>query len=111
MANCVGVRLRTPALGVASQGGKGNSGVRGAELSALLSTGIAGLEPLATTHLASPLSGPDDDIVSIDELLYRGKEALARALSIGDDLRSATEPPDPARLHELYDLLQLASAD
>ena len=101
----------TPALGVASQGGKGNSGVRGAELSALLSTGIAGLEPLATTHLASPLSGPDDDIVSIDELLYRGKEALARALSIGDDLRGSTEPPDPARLHELYDLLQLASAD
>ena len=25
--------------------------------------------------------------------------------------RGATEPPDPARLHELYDLLQLASAD
>ena len=97
-------------MGVPTMGGKGG-GVKGAELSALLSTSIAGLEPLATTHLADPLFGPDDDVVSIDELLFRGKDALQQALHLGERLRDASTVPDAHTLAELYDLLQLASAD
>lgn len=101
----------TPAAGLPVMGGKSSGGVKGAELSALLSTSLAGLEPLATTHLADPLYGPDDDVVPIDELLFRGKDALQQALHLGERLRDASTAPDANTLAELYDLLQLASAD
>lgn len=101
----------TPAAGLPVMGGKSSGGVKGAELSALLSTGIAGLAPLATTHFADPLFGPDDDVVSIDEMLFRGKDALQQALTLSERLRDASTTADASTLAELYDLLQLASAD
>lgn len=92
-------------------GGTSKGGTRGAELHALLATGIAGLEPLGMSHLAAPIGLPDEDVVPIEELLFRGKDALQRALSISEQLRDVTAPPDADILAELYDLLQLAAAD
>ncbi len=83
----------------------------GAALQALLATGLAGLEPLASERLAAPLVGEEDDVIPIDELLFRGRDALARAAALGETLRAAAGPPDPQALAELYDLLQLAAAD
>jgi len=86
-------------------------GARGAELKELLATGIAGLSPLATAQLAEPVLMPDDDVVPIEDLLFRGRDALQQALELGDRLRNAQAPADHDTLAELYDLLQLASAD
>lgn len=83
----------------------------GADLRSLLATGIAGLEPLGETHLAAPLVGEEDDVVPIDELVFRGREALERAMAIGASLRQAGTAPDAEALDELYDLLQLAAAE
>ncbi|MEX2182761.1 MAG: Hpt domain-containing protein [Gemmatimonadaceae bacterium] len=83
----------------------------GAALHGLLASGLDGLAPLATEHLAEPLVGPEDDVIPIDELLFRGRDALARAAALGEELRTADGAPDPQTLAELYDLLQLAAAD
>ncbi|HET8770483.1 MAG TPA: hypothetical protein VFM71_05845 [Gemmatimonadaceae bacterium] len=83
----------------------------GAELQSLLATGIAGLAPLGDEHLAAPLVGDEDDVVPIDELLFRGRDALSRAIEIGARFKETGQPPDRAALDELYDLLQLAAAE
>ncbi len=106
----------TPAAGTATgaaaiASARPNVGAAGAELKSLLASGIAGLTPLETTRLAEPARTEDDDVVPIDELLFRGREALEEALQLGARLRDARTPPDPATLSELYDLLQLAAAD
>lgn len=90
---------------------KSAGGASGSALRDLLASGIAGLAPLATDHIAPRAVGADDDVIPIEELLFRGRDALARAIGIGDTLRRSAEPPDPATLSELYDLLQLAAAD
>ena len=77
----------------------------------LLASGIAGLSPLATDHIAPRTVGSDDDVVPIEELLFRGPDALKRAIGLGDELRRSAAAPDPAILSELYDLLQLAAAE
>lgn len=99
---------RAPTPAPVAAGGKAPSG---AALRDLLATGLAGLEPLGETRLAEPLVGPEDDVLPIEDLTYRGKDALARAMEISDGLRQSSNPPDPAVLAELYDLLQLAAAE
>ena len=54
---------------------------------------------------------PDDDVIPIEDLFFRGKEALQQALTLGDRLRNAETAADHDTLAELYDLLQLAAAD
>jgi hypothetical protein len=66
---------------------------------------------LADERLAAPLVGADDDVIPIDEILFRGADALARAAALGESLRATGGPPDPVALAELYDLLQLAAAE
>ncbi len=89
----------------------GGSAPSGAALRDLLSVGIAGLAPLGEEHFAEPVHGEDDDVIPIDELLYRGKDALQRAISIGETLRHRRAAPDEDMLAELYDLLQLAAVE
>ncbi len=101
----------TPIAGLTNGFGKAPLGTKGAELQQLLASGIAGLDPLGTAQLAAPASMPDDDVVPIEDLLYRGKDALKVAMALGERLRDASTPADPETLAELYDLLQLASAD
>jgi len=101
-----------PSLGgVPAFGGTPSGGTKGAELHALLATGIAGLAPLGSTRLVEPIGDADDDVIPIEDLLFRGKDALKQALSLGDRLRAVAEVPDSETLAELFDLLQLAAAD
>lgn len=102
----------TPAaMAAARPAAKSAGGASGSALRDLLASGIAGLAPLATDHIAPRAVSADDDVVPIEELLFRGRDALTRAIGIGDELRRSAAPPDPATLSELYDLLQLAAAD
>jgi hypothetical protein len=83
----------------------------GAALKSLLSQSLNGLSSLDNSTFAAPLVGEEDDVIPVEDLLFRGKDALARALVIGDALRQAGTIPDAATLGELYDLLQLAAAE
>lgn len=83
----------------------------GAALRSLLAQGLSGLAPLDSSTFATPIVGEEDDVIPIDDLLLRGKDALARAIELGDAMRSSSSPPDSDTLAELYDLLQLAAAE
>ena len=50
-------------------------------------------------------------MIPIEDLLFRGKDALQRALTLGESLKRAGAVPDADTLAELYDLLQLAAAE
>jgi chemotaxis protein histidine kinase CheA len=91
--------------------GTGAAAPSGAALRDLLGAGLAGLAPLGTERLAEPVVGDEDDVIPIEELIFRGKDALTRAVELSDALRRSNAAPDPDTLAELYDLLQLAAAD
>jgi len=50
-----------------------------------------------------------DVVVPIEDLVYRGRDALDRAIELRDLLKQASGAPDPAMLAELFDLLELAA--
>lgn len=107
-------QVATPARTVApapTSGAGPTAPPSGNQLHALLATGISGLEPLGEERLAEPLVGAEDDVIPVEDLLFRGKDALRYALQLGDELRAGTTAPDSATLAELYDLLQLAAAE
>jgi chemotaxis protein histidine kinase CheA len=83
---------------------------QGAELHALLGRGLAGLTGLDATPLSPPLV-VEEELVSIDDLLYRGRAALDRAIVVRDALRAQGGAPAPDALEELYALLDLARHD
>ena len=82
----------------------------GPELTQFLQSGIAGFNELDQTPLAPPAPLDDATIVSIDDLLYRGRAALERAIEVRDLIRLSGGNTDEA-LAELFDLLDLAAAD
>ena len=53
---------------------------------------------------------PDENIVPIETLLYRGKAALARARELRQEMLAERTPPRET-IEELFDLLDLAIAD
>lgn len=63
--------------------------------------------PLVSSDRAAP---PENAIVPVEQLVYRGRAALDRAIEVRDELREAGGAPDPAALDELYDLIALARA-
>jgi chemotaxis protein histidine kinase CheA len=77
---------------------------------ALIDSSIAALDALAATPFSAPVEIPEDSIVPIESLLYRGRAALDRAVEIRDELRKAPTN-DPTALDELFDLLELARAE
>ncbi len=83
----------------------------GTDLHHLLGAGIHGLSGLDSEPLSEPVDVDDDGIVPIQELLYRGRAALHRAVELGDTLKRAGLSPDAESLAELYDLLELAAAE
>jgi chemotaxis protein histidine kinase CheA len=82
----------------------------GPELTQFLQSGLAGFTELDQTPLAPPAPLDDATIVSIDDLLYRGRAALERAIEVRDLIRLSGGNTDEA-LAELFDLLDLAAAD
>lgn len=80
----------------------------GAELTQFLQSGIASFSELDRTPLAPPAPLDDATLVPIDDLLYRGRSALARAIEVRDLIRLSSGNTDEA-LAELFDLLDLAA--
>ena len=95
-----------PSLVAAGADGAATSGDA---LHAMLEQGIAGLSGLDDTPLAEPVAVADDVTVPIEDLCYRGKDALERAIELRDAMRAAGGTPDPTMLAELFDLLELAA--
>ena len=84
---------------------------RGTPASSLLDSTIEALDSLGDNPFAAPVPIPEDTVVPIDSLLYRGRAALDRAVEIRDDLRRRGASSDQAALDELFDLLDLARAE
>ncbi|HTE44892.1 MAG TPA: hypothetical protein VK636_06585, partial [Gemmatimonadaceae bacterium] len=82
----------------------------GRQLHDYLQNGIAGFGALETTPLDTPAVLPDENIVSIETLLYRGKAALARARELRQEMLAERTPPRET-IEELFDLLDLAIAE
>jgi len=86
----------------------------GTALHEMLGAGIAGLSKLDDEPMSEPAPVEDDGTVAIQDLLYRGKAALRRAMELGDQLKKAAaeqKPADAEALAELYDLLELAATE
>jgi hypothetical protein len=80
----------------------------GRELKEFLDRGIETLDRLQDKPLRQPTPLPDEAIVPIQELLYRGRAAVERARSLRDDVRRRGGTPPQDVIDELYDLLDLA---
>jgi len=77
----------------------------------LIDSSIAALDALGANPFIEPVPIPEDTVVPIQSLLYRGRAALDRALEIRDEIRRAGTQVDPVALEELFDLLELARAE
>jgi len=77
----------------------------------LIDSTIAALESLGGIRFAEPTPIPEDTVVPIESLLYRGRAALDRAVEIRDELKRGGTYSDPEALDELFDLLELARAE
>lgn len=90
------------------------AGLAGPQLRDLLASGILGLESvpavqpmMPTPHAPHAPSGSP----SVDRFLYRGPAALAAARALVERMSRASQPPDPAEVDELHDLLRLAATE
>jgi chemotaxis protein histidine kinase CheA len=82
----------------------------GRQLHDYLQNGIAAFGALEATPLGIPAVIPDEAIVPIESLLYRGKAALERARELRTEML-AERAPRRETIEELFDLLDLAIAD
>jgi hypothetical protein len=78
---------------------------------AALDSSIAALHELELRPISQPVPTVEEALVPIESLLYRGRAALERALEVRDDLRRRGPTSDPEALEELFDLVELASAE
>ena len=83
---------------------------RGADLQALLASGIAGLNKLEKEPF-SPPAHIEEEAVLIDEFLYRGRAALDRARALRGEIRERGTAPDTAEVEELFALMDLAATE
>jgi hypothetical protein len=100
----------TPGRGEATAARRTPLTPTGAELRQFLQSGLAGFNELDQAPLAPPAPLDDATVVPIDDLLYRGRAALERAIEVRDLIRLSGGNTDEA-LAELFDLLDLAAAD
>jgi hypothetical protein len=80
----------------------------GRELKEFLDRGIETLGRLEAKPLREPTPLPDETIIPIQDLLYRGRAAVERARVLRDELRRRPGSPPQDVIDELYDLLDLA---
>ena len=77
----------------------------------VLNASIVALESMSAQPFSEPLLLGDEPIVPIEQLVYRGRAALRRAVEIRDELRERGTAPDAESLEELFDLLELAQTE
>src|SRR6185503_12055322 len=82
-----------------------------ASSSSLLDQTISTLESFADTPMLEPTPLPEEELVPIANLLYRGRSAIERAIELRDQLRQPGSANDQTALDELFDLLELARAE
>jgi hypothetical protein len=80
----------------------------GRDLLEYLQTGIAGFRELERTPLSQPTPVPSDEIIPVEQLLYRGRAALERAAALREELLRQDGAPAREAVEELLDLVQLA---
>lgn len=78
---------------------------------ALLDSGLAALEELTSEPWLPPVAIPEEAVVPIETLLYRGKAALDRAAEIRDHARRTGSRISDETLDELFDLVELARTE
>jgi HPt (histidine-containing phosphotransfer) domain-containing protein len=100
------VAHRTPVSSPVSGGG-----LKGDALRDLLGQGLAGLGRLADEPLAQPVAINDESVVDIEDLEYRGRAALDRALEIRDAVKARNGTPSADEMDELFALLELVGAE
>lgn len=84
----------------------------GPSLQHALESGLSGLARLNDEPLAEPENVDEDDgVVPIQDLVYRGKSALTRAIAVGESIKSGATTADQETLAELFDLLELAATE
>jgi len=77
----------------------------------LIDSSIAALEGLNDQPFLEPAPLPEDQLVPIETLLYRGRAALDRAIELRDEIRGHAGGPSREVLNELLDLLELVRAE
>ena len=77
----------------------------------LIESTLSALEVLEPEAFAERVAIPEDTVVPIESLLYRGRAALERAVEIRDAMRTSGSYDDREALDELFDLLDLARAE
>jgi hypothetical protein len=92
-------RAKTPAQAIVSAA------------ASLIDMSLAALDSLTSAPWLEPEQIPEETIVPIESLLYRGTAALDRAIEIRDEIRRAESTADANALEELFDLLELARAE
>ncbi len=80
-------------------------------LDSLLGAGIERLGALRDAPLSAPVALPEQPVVPIDRMLYRGKAAIERCREIRDGARASNSSVQGEALAELLDLLDLALTD
>ena len=75
---------------------------------AVLDQGIDSLSSLAARPMSEPVDLPDQPLVPIDALLYRGRAAIERAMELREEIRRRGGGASAESLDELFDLLDLA---
>jgi hypothetical protein len=80
----------------------------GKQLHALLEDGLTRIRELEDQPRVAALASPDEGVVPIEQLLYRGRTALMRATELRDEIRRSGAAPSTDAVQELFDLLDLA---
>jgi hypothetical protein len=78
---------------------------------AVLDQGIDSLSSLAAQPMSEPVDLPEQPLVPIDALLYRGRAAIERAIELREEIRRQGGPANADTMAELFDLLDLALAE
>jgi chemotaxis protein histidine kinase CheA len=80
-------------------------------VAALLDSAVFAIESLSGQPLAAAVEIPEDALVPIGSLLYRGRAALDRALELRDEMRQPDGSANKAALDELFELIDLARTE
>lgn len=113
--------VSTPSPSVNSRatpsGGRSRTPVGGHRVStprdtmAVLDQGIDSLSSIAAQPMSEPVALPEQPLVPIDALLYRGRSAIERAIELREEIRRRGGNASDDTMAELFDLLDLALAE